>query len=131
MQLTERRTSVLDRCSAGLSRRLQHDQHSAAGCGSRSSAFFSLQAPSLQAQRRQRRAEQQICSATALQPQRSVRHQQQAEAQLQSAAASPATVLQPQRQPTATVPDEGRDQRLRDREERSVLECFLRLGLPS
>lgn len=92
-------------------RRLQHEQH-----GSRGSAFFSPRAPTLRAQRQQRRAEQaaHICSATALRPQREASSAQD-QAQLQNAAAGAASVLQ-QRQQTASVPDERRDQRLRERE---------------
>ncbi len=95
----------------------RHDcQHSAAGGGSRGSTFCSGgRAPLLRPQRSTRREpHQQACSATALQPQR---RPQQAEAQLLSAAASTASVLQPP-QPTGIVPDEKRDQRLRDRDAR-------------
>lgn len=94
--------------------RLQHEQH-----GTRHSTFFSGKTPSLRAQQRQRRTEAAavVVSATALRPQREA---QAADAAEQSgAAASAAAALQPPRQ-TATVPDERRDQRLRDRELRSV-----------
>lgn len=106
-----------------LYNRLQHEQH-----GSRGSAFFSLKAPSLRAQQRQRRAEAaaHICNATALRPQREA---QVAEpAQLQGggiAAAGAAAAVKPPRQ-TATVPDERRDQRNRERELRCPLAALTR-----